>query len=54
MPEFCEGAPSLEIARVTYKKRAGGTPSVSNVLSGSGADGVTLWEVDMRFSGIDL
>ena len=54
LPEFCEGAPSLEMARGTYKNRAGGTPSVSNVLSGSGAGGVTLWEVDLGFAGSNL
>ena len=44
----------MEPARGAYKKRVGGTPSVINVLSGSGAGGVTLWGVDLDFAGRNL
>ena len=52
--KFQEGAPSMEPARGASKKRVGGTPSVINVLSGSGAGGVTLWGVDLDFAGRNL
>ena len=48
-PECLEGAPSLEPARETAKERGGRTASVRNVLSGSGAGGITFWGGDLDF-----
>ena len=50
-PERREDAPSMEPARETAKERGGGTTSVRNVLSSSGAGGVTLWGGDLGFVG---
>ena len=39
----------MDLARETAKQRGGGTASVSNVLSCSGAGGITLWGRDLVF-----
>ena len=44
----------MDPARETAKEIRGEPASVSNVLSGSGAGGITLWGGELRFFGSNL
>ena len=44
----------MDMARETAKEIEGGPTSVRNVLSGSGAGGITFWGVDLFFFGSDV
>ena len=44
----------MDPARETAKEIRGEPASVSNVLSGSGAGGITIWEGDLVFVGGDV
>ena len=52
--EFWERALSMYPSRETAKERGGGPASISNIPSGSGAGGITLWGGDLGFVGGDV
>ena len=49
--ESWEVAHSMDSDRETAKQREGRPASISNVLSGSGAGGITIWGRDLGFVG---